>query len=317
MQTNQVSKPLVIVTHFLGTGPLEYYYTLWSKTLLVGSGCYYHYRRNLSHEYEAAIAKATELTGQTSWQKFDISEYRRTQNGSPDLSLSPDEIILTFGKYDGQTLGHVLDTDIEYVLFLALKSDWAPRNPRQARVINYIRAMFKQAAQEAEDKKQADRQAARQERDAQRADLPEFKGRVTIQGTVISTKCQESQYGSVMKMLVEHADGWKIWGTIPAALSCINQNTIDQNGNELGWTQVSLSRGDVVRFDATIEKSDRDPKFGFFARATKAALVKYHEGVVDTVKKGDYPHVTVTVQVAASASQWEPVGDADNHFQAP
>jgi hypothetical protein len=48
-------------------------------------------------------------------------------------------------------------------------------------------------------------------------------------------------------MLVEHADGWKVWGTIPASL-------------------IKAHRGDKVRFDTAITRSDRDPKFGFFSR---------------------------------------------------
>jgi hypothetical protein len=244
------------ISYFLGTGPLEYYYTLWSKIVIPGTGCFYSYRQNLAHDYDEAIAKATEKTGQSAWEKFDISEYRRTQHGAPDLLLSPDEITLTFGKYAGQTLGHVLDNDIGYVLFLALKSDWQPSNPRQARVMNYIRAMFKEQAQAVETERKERLVAERAARDAARADLPVFNGRVTIQGTVISIKGVDGSFGFTFKMLVEHETGWKVWGTIPAALN-----------------QLQLNQGDVVRFDAKIQKSDRDAKFGFFSRATKAVRI--------------------------------------------
>src|SRR6516165_2645956 len=58
-------------------------------------------------------------------------------------------------------------------------------------------------------------------RDAQRAQeaavakaIPEemIGRRVKIRGEVISKKLVESPYGSYMKMLVKHQDGWKVWG---------------------------------------------------------------------------------------------------------
>ncbi len=40
------------------------------------------------------------------------------------------------------------------------------------------------------------------------------------------------------------------------------------------WTeQISIERGDRVRFTATLTPSDRDPKFGFYKRPSKAAFV--------------------------------------------
>ncbi len=40
------------------------------------------------------------------------------------------------------------------------------------------------------------------------------------------------------------------------------------------WTeQVSIGRGDCARFTATLTPSDRDPKFGFYKRPSKAAFV--------------------------------------------
>jgi hypothetical protein len=55
-------------------------------------------------------------------------------------------------------------------------------------------------------------------------------------------------------MLVKHKDGWKAWGSLPAALS-------------------EAKRGDVVSFEAKIKPSDDDAKFGFFARPTKAKVL--------------------------------------------
>jgi hypothetical protein len=47
------------------------------------------------------------------------------------------------------------------------------------------------------------------------------EGRVTVSGTVITLKGQDTMYGYVTKMLIQHVDGWKIWGTVPQALANI------------------------------------------------------------------------------------------------
>jgi hypothetical protein len=82
------------------------------------------------------------------------------------------------------------------------------------------------------------------------ADVP--VGRINVTGTVVSTKVQDSPYGSTFKMLVKSDAGWKVWGTVPS--------TIDPK------------RGDVVSFTATVERSKDDPKFGFFKRPTGATV---------------------------------------------
>ena len=80
------------------------------------------------------------------------------------------------------------------------------------------------------------------------------EGRMDVQGTILTIKAQESYYGTTLKMLVQHADGWKLWGTVPAALE-------------------EAEKGDTVSFTATVSVSDDDPKFGFFKRPSKARNV--------------------------------------------
>jgi hypothetical protein len=72
-------------------------------------------------------------------------------------------------------------------------------------------------------------------------------GRVAISGTVLTLKGQDTMYGYVTKMLVQHDDGWKVWGTVPQALA-------------------EVEKGHHVNFTATITVDDNDPKFGFFKR---------------------------------------------------
>ena len=72
-------------------------------------------------------------------------------------------------------------------------------------------------------------------------------GKVTVTGKVVTTKEQSSQFGTTVKCLVVSPDGWKVWGTLPAG----------------------YEKGDMVRFNATVEGKDGDPLFGFYKRPTK------------------------------------------------
>ena len=103
----------------------------------------------------------------------------------------------------------------------------------------------------AEEKSKAEREA----RDAAHQngeDAPE--GRVEITGTVLCFKWQESDYGDVLKMLVQDDRGFRVWGSVPKSLD-------------------DAERDSRITFTAAITRSDRDPKFGFFKRPTKAAVI--------------------------------------------
>jgi len=80
-------------------------------------------------------------------------------------------------------------------------------------------------------------------------------GKQEIIGTVVGTKEVEGfGYGEwVTKMIVESEMGWKVYGTMPASL----------HGEE-------PIKGCKVSFNATVEVSKDDEKFGFFKRPTKA-----------------------------------------------
>ena len=84
------------------------------------------------------------------------------------------------------------------------------------------------------------------------ADCP--TGKVVISGEILSTKVVDGYYGSQTKMLVREDLGFKVWGTVPAAIG-------------------SAKKGDKVTFTATVKPSDDDSKFGFFSRPTKASVV--------------------------------------------
>ena len=100
-------------------------------------------------------------------------------------------------------------------------------------------------------RKAADAAQAKQDAlDAAAQPVPVNAGRIAVCGTVLTTKIQESQYGSTLKMLVRDDRGFKLWGSVPSS--------------------IYPSRGDTVEFVAAVEPSDDDPKFGFYKRPTKA-----------------------------------------------
>jgi hypothetical protein len=81
--------------------------------------------------------------------------------------------------------------------------------------------------------------------------VPASDQRQTVVGTVLSIK--EGHFGP--RMLVKHADGWKVFGSVPTAIA-------------------GIKPGSRVQFDALIKRSDRDEKFGFFSRPTKVSEIE-------------------------------------------
>lgn len=88
-------------------------------------------------------------------------------------------------------------------------------------------------------------------------------GKQTITGVVVSTKFVEGYYGGVTKMLIKDDKGFKVWGSVPAAL----YDAMNDEGEYL-----DALKGRRVTFTATVEASNDDDKFGFFKRPTKAAI---------------------------------------------
>lgn len=99
--------------------------------------------------------------------------------------------------------------------------------------------------------KRVERKAADEAAKAAAANCP--IGRLTVTGTVLGLKGQDTEFGFVMKMLVQHDTGYKVWGTKPS--------------------KIEVNKGDRVEFTATVQPSNDDPKFGFFSRPTAARVV--------------------------------------------
>jgi hypothetical protein len=78
--------------------------------------------------------------------------------------------------------------------------------------------------------------------------------RQVVAGTVLSRKWQDSVYGGAWKILVEQADGSRVWGSEPGAFV--------------------TGQGDKVMFEAAVSVSDKDPGFGFFKRPSQFKILE-------------------------------------------
>lgn len=123
-----------------------------------------------------------------------------------------------------------------------------------------VAAMVKVGAQ---IQAQAARKAKWAEQDSDAEDV--VVGKVTITGTIISQKLQDGYYGSTWKMLVRDDRGFKVWGSIPSKFEAMEW---DEDADE--W--VHALKGKRVAFTANVTASDKDSKFGFFKRPTKASM---------------------------------------------
>lgn len=95
-----------------------------------------------------------------------------------------------------------------------------------------------------EAQREAERQAKRE------SAKPCPTGRVTVKGTVISTKMVHTDYspmGGTLKMLVESEEGYRVFVTVPSSVQ-------------------NVERGSHVEFTATVTPSRDDNKFGFAKR---------------------------------------------------
>jgi len=117
----------------------------------------------------------------------------------------------------------------------------------------------------------------------QRAELqPVIPGRREIVATVLKLKAYESAYGCTWKMTVKcQATGNLYFGSQPSSLDSVTyvkryEATADYPAADVE-EQRGLQRGDVVRFTATMEPSEKDPTFGLFSRPAKAVVVNPQE----------------------------------------
>jgi hypothetical protein len=135
------------------------------------------------------------------------------------------------------------------------REEWVRREG--AHLAEYLGHQFRRAALNREKREE------KEAREAGSIEIPrEYEGkRFEIAGEILTTREQRvgpSWGGStVTKCLVRVTtdEGWfKLWGTLPRAVH-------------------DAERGDRIVFTATLDISDRDSKFGFFSRPSKARKV--------------------------------------------
>lgn len=121
------------------------------------------------------------------------------------------------------------------------------------RAAEFVKALLKRIPERAalEAARAAEAEAA--------APVPVTDERIKVVGEVLTIRppTGEERFPAT-KMLVKTEAGYKLWGNRPAAL-------------------VGTVRGDRVEFEAKVVRSDKDDKFGFWARPTKARLLEKKE----------------------------------------
>jgi hypothetical protein len=90
-------------------------------------------------------------------------------------------------------------------------------------------------------------------------------GRVTFTGTVTGYKQDYNTAGRlVLKITVGHADGWRVFGTCPAAFQPQSYTAVTYRA----W--LDSLKGREITLTATLEPKAGDPLFGWFSRPTLA-----------------------------------------------
>jgi hypothetical protein len=150
------------------------------------------------------------------------------------------EIYMTVGgpnKYEENTIADICSKLVRYGSISAAQ-------------VNFLRKLLVQIDE------RTVKEAARAAETAAASPVPVTAGRVRVEGVVLSIK-QPDEYSQFpqRKMLVKHATGYKLWGSVPSNLS--------------------VEKGDTVSFVAQVSRSTDDEKFGFFKRPTNAEIKSY------------------------------------------
>jgi len=154
------------------------------------------------------------------------------------------------GEYEESTISDIVGKLVK----------WGDLSPKQG---EFIRKLLAQIASRAE------LQAARKIEHEEAAPCP--NGRMEVEGCIIKTEWRDNAYGGRLTMTVKTGGGYLLWGTVPSTLT--TKNVTHTDGGRTWTEQRGLERGDRVRFTATLEQSDRDAKFGFYKRPSKASFV--------------------------------------------
>ena len=155
------------------------------------------------------------------------------------------------------------------------RAAWIAANPKAAAALpvlpgyfgDSLREQLRETGELTENQAAAAvRVAAEIEADAAASSpVPTDKPRLVITGEVVKLRWVDNAYGGSEKMIVRDDRGFRVWGSVPAAL----------NSDEDGMVSIdtALEEGQRVTFTAAVTPSDDDASFGFFKRPTKAARI--------------------------------------------
>lgn len=124
---------------------------------------------------------------------------------------------------------------------------------------------------------------------------PVSEKRQVVEGTIVSVKSHESQYGTSLKMTVKvTTDGgvWLCWGTCPDSIT----------GMDLGDSGL---KGCTVRFAAKLVAGGRDEHFAFFKRPTKAEVVGLGKAQVTYVEGVKAELAQIREEEGGDLTEWE------------
>jgi hypothetical protein len=109
------------------------------------------------------------------------------------------------------------------------------------------------------DRQRAEREIAHEEAMADVPAVPE--GRHDVHGEIVKLTWKNSDWGRSLKMIVKSDEGWKVWGTVPAAF------------------ENDVTEGMKITVRYTMKRSDRDDRFAFGSTPSNLVIVENAEAV--------------------------------------
>lgn len=145
-------------------------------------------------------------------------------------------------------------------------------SPRQIdAIVNMVRRDQRRAAEQTERQTERDRRAAA----AIAAGVRVPAGRITFTGVIINAKLVDLNAPtyherSAYKILVESADGWRVYGTAPSNVTSAIWHEVHTDRSKRDAKITDLLRGRTVTLTATVKPSATDQLFGFYSRPAGA-----------------------------------------------
>ena len=197
----------------------------------------------LSLTSDRAVARVA--AGKKAAKERKAGDVREAKFFAERADLAP---AFEFAKNPPVAQGHPSYGKIVYGV--ATLNDMRQRIRRSGVLSDKQLALVEKLYSEALAKLDQDRERAEQVAAAVASGLRAPEGRVAVDGTVVSAKWVDSDFGGAYKCLVDFGNGTRAYGTLPSSSD-------------------NVERGSKVSFTATFEVSAKDPLFAFYKRPTK------------------------------------------------